>query len=205
MSKLPNIVTRNLNKKLQLFTNNQTAQQPTKIDLDDVRGVYNIGSPGEPQPLVIHKRDAIVIGSGAAADVTLFFDEFPELLEMIRTARRILWNGITMQIENEASTTNFQYQVNILGYDQNGQKAGQIVDAGDAVFLNTASGINNSFFTSAVVGRAIMNSNGRFLETNAGVQEFTEFTLSEIFFKFFNVTGGARTMTNFWGFLEFWF
>jgi len=205
MAKLPNIVTRNLNKKLRRFTNNQTAQQPTRIDLDDVRGVYNIGSPGEPQTLVIHKRDLITLGVEQAVSVTLFFDEFAELQEMVRQCRRFMYNGFAAHSGTENAPREIFYEINVLGYDENGEKSGQLVDAGQTDFGDFNTTAQDRAWTSEWVARPISSNGGKWLETNAGVQEFTDFTPSEVFIKLINPENNSQTIVNFWVYFEFWF
>lgn len=187
-----NIVTRNLNRKLRIFTKNKTAQQPKEIDLTDLRGTYNIGPPGEPQQFLIHKRDSVTLPQNGTVNITLFFNEFDELLKIFRDAREVIYNGITIQSGNVPGEV--QFMVNVLGYDENGEKSGQIIDGGITNFGANISNQNRAW-TSPIVGKSIMKSGGVMLETNAGVQELTDLFLSEIDIKF------IETANNILGFI----
>lgn len=197
-------IARKFKKKLRVFTESQTARDPKSINLTDIQGVYNIGSPGEPQPLYIHKRDLVVLPQNGSINVTLFFKEFPELQEMMLRARDIRYMGITIQ--SAGIVGEVQFMVNMLGFDENGEKSGQIIDGGITNFGANLSNTNRAW-TSPVTNKSIAHSGGKVLETNAGVQEFTDFNLSEIDVKFIetanNILGFG--ITNWWVHFLLWF
>lgn len=203
----PKIVTgiaRKFKKKLRVFTESQTARDPQSIDLTNIQGVYNIGSPGEPQPLYFHKRDLVTVPQNGTLNVTLFFNEFPELLEMMTRARDIRYMGITIQ--SGVVPGELQFMVNVLGFDENGEKSGQIVDSGITAFGANISNQQRAW-TSPVTNKSIVHSGGRTLETNAGVQELTNLNLSEIDVKFIETANNVLgfPIFNWWVHFLLWF
>lgn len=197
----PDVIGRNLGKKLRLFTRAKTVQTPSKLDISDLQGVYAVSSL-EPQNLMCHRRDAIVVPIAGSFATTWQFSNFSELDEMWRSARRVTYDGASFQLEAGGDEVN--YNVRLFGTDENGQQSGVILDGGV-----TAGGTEPNFtrfFTTLTTNRNTLNGSARVFEITTGlVEEVTGLNIFGLIIEFTNPNATTFGVINQHAYLNFWF